>query len=128
MYRKEEFYQLFRSVPLPFKIFTFSESSSPPQHQTNSPLYYLHKMTTDLTLQVFEECGFRKETNAMLCHILIGRIFTDQQLQSLNDFQKCCHFSSSHLMGTKSELHNRMKELKASKTSSLLPTILLYAR
>ena len=68
-------------------------------------------MTTDLTLQVFEECGFRKETNAMLCHILIGRIFTDQQLQSLNDFQKCCHFSSSHLMGTKSELHNRMKEL-----------------
>ena len=112
MYEKKEFYQLFKSVPLPFKIFRFPESGSPPENRSNSPLYYSHKMTTDLTLQVFEECGFHSETNAMLCHILIGRSFSDQQLQSLNDFQKCCHFSSTYLMGTKSELHNRMKELK----------------
>ena len=113
MYRKEEFYQLFRSAPLPFKIFSFSESGQPPETQTNSPLFYSHKMTTDITLKVFEECGFHQGTNAMICHILIGRSFTDPQLQTLNDFQKCCHFSSTYLMGTKSELHNRMKELSS---------------
>ena len=113
MYRKEEFYQLFRSAPLPFKIFSFSESGQPPETQTNSPLFYSHKMTTDITLKVFEECGFHQGTNAMICHILVGRSFTDPQLQTLNDFQKCCHFSSTYLMGTKSELHNRMKELSS---------------
>lgn len=110
MYQNDAFYHFFKSVPLPYSVFTFPKEPASITRK-NPALFFCNKMRADLNVAILEQYGFTKEKNAMICHVLIGRRFSVEQLQTLNDFQKCCHFSNIELIGTKLEFHNRMKEL-----------------
>ncbi|OHT04822.1 Tubulin-tyrosine ligase family protein [Tritrichomonas foetus] len=113
MYKLEEFVSLFNSIPLPYKVIQIPKYGLPPAQLDFSPGVFKHLMKTDdLSIDCLTNSGFHVESNAMISHILIGRRFTQEKINTLNDFQKCSHFYGTHLIGAKDGFNYRMKELQ----------------
>ena len=103
----------FLEIPLPYQIVKV-----PPRGQKHSKTkhklkYFVNKVITNLTRDVFKHCGFKPTTDPNKWNISWGRQFSSNEYITCKGWQKINHFAGAYLIGRKDTLHLRMMELRS---------------
>ncbi|OHT10300.1 Tubulin-tyrosine ligase family protein [Tritrichomonas foetus] len=108
----EEIIHYFDENPLPFSYMTFPYLEDParPRHPTH--LFFVNNVIAELTARFFNRSGLPHTENKRKWNISWGQQFDPPGYQKCAAWQKINHFAGAYFIGKKSELHNRMKELK----------------
>jgi tubulin polyglutamylase TTLL4 len=105
----EEFARIFRSIPLPYSIITLPPTSDPP----SSPyLAHLHNGIVDCLVTVLQRFGFLFVKSPHYANIVIGTRLPAEEYQLIKSWVRVSHFLNAALIGSKAELHRRMRELR----------------
>lgn len=106
-----ELARLFDAVPLPYKLITMPTENDPPTPRTDSYGAFMNKRMRDVYVDVLENSGFRFFVGAGPANVVTGSKMPAEDLMSYKTWCRVCHHFGVELIGTKSELHMRMKEL-----------------
>ena len=106
-----ELAQLFDTVPLPYKVITMPTENDPATPRMDSYGAFMNKKTRDVYVDVLTDSGFRFFVGAGPANVVIGSKMPAEDLMSYKSWCRVCHHFGVELIGMKSELHLRMKEL-----------------
>jgi tubulin polyglutamylase TTLL4 len=73
--------------------------------------HYVNGMN-DVVLQTLIDCGFRFFVRPDPANVIIGTRLTSEEMNRLKIWTRINHFASVTLIGSKAELHRRMRELR----------------
>jgi tubulin polyglutamylase TTLL4 len=102
----------FATIPLPYTYVNIPQADEPPNRPRTRLRYYVNKVITRLTREVFLHSGFACTQDFRCWNASWGRQFDFDEYSCCDCWQKVNHWAGAFLMGRKDNLHERMTELQ----------------